>query len=137
MGKATTFQPQSLLIGECGDPYLLNLTQGDENAVPVRGELWRLSEEMLQNIDEYEGIQKGHYSREVINVAAERGCGTTICKAFCYFYAVKLGRSDVDAGLLGGTQISEYPAEEQKKRYKPIHHIQVKQLQYLGEEATT
>jgi hypothetical protein len=105
--------------------------------VPVRGELWRLSEEMLQNIDEYEGIQKGHYSREVIDVVAERGCGTAIYKAFCYFYAIKPGQSDVDAGLLGATRISEYPAEEQKKRYKPIHHIQVKQLQYLGEEATT
>jgi gamma-glutamylcyclotransferase (GGCT)/AIG2-like uncharacterized protein YtfP len=137
MGEATTLQPQSLVIGECGVPYLLNLTQGDENAVPVRGELWRLSEEMLQNIDEYEGIQKGHYSREVIDVAAELGCGTAIYKAFCYFYAIKPGQSDVDAGLLGATRISEYPAEEQKKRYKPIHHIQVKQLQYLGEEATT
>lgn len=136
MGEATTLAPISLVIGQCGVPYLLNLPD-DEEAKPVLGELWTVSDEMLRGIDEYEGIQKGHYSREEIEVVREHRCGTTTCKAFCYFYAVKPGASEVDASLMVETRISEYTAEQQKKRYKPIHHIQVKQLQYLGEEATT
>ncbi|CAB9505654.1 AIG2-like family [Seminavis robusta] len=137
LGEASTVRPQTLVIGQCGVPYLLDLRQ-DDDAKPVRGELWRLSEEMLQGIDEYEGIEKGHYVRKEIEVECTRRRGTTaICKAFCYFYAIKSGASDVEASLLQATRLAEYPAGEQKSNYKPIHHIQVKQLQYLGEHATT
>ena len=136
LGEVVTLKPQSLVIGQCGVPYLIGI-RDDPKAVPVQGELWRLSEEKLQGIDEYEGIEKGHYSREEIEVARKGFSGTTIYKSFCYFYALKPGKSDVDSSLLEASRIAEYPAEVQKKNYKPIHHIQVKQLQYLGEEATT
>lgn len=139
LGEATTVQAQSLVIGQCGVPYMINLDQ-DEEAKRVRGELWKLSDELLRGIDEYEGIRKGHYSREEIEVSGvQRGLlwESPNCKAFCYFYAIKPGESDVDASLLRAARISEYTAEEQKTQYKPIHHIQVKQLQYLGEQATT
>lgn len=106
--------------------------------MPVRGELYQLSNEVLQGIDEYEGIDKGHYSRQEIEVVVgKEEKGVRRCKAFCYFYAVKPGESKVDASLLEAPRIAEYTAEEQKQCYKPIHHIQVKQLQYLGEDATT
>ena len=91
---------------------MLNIAT-DEEARPVKGELWRLSEEMLQGIDEYEGIDKGHYSREEVDVIVtgkERSS-----KAYCYFYAVKAGASEVDASLLRAKRISEYPAEEQRR----------------------
>lgn len=139
LGEATTTEPRPLVIGQCGVPYLLNLPQ-DKDAKPVCGELWRLSNEMLNGIDDYEGIKKGHYSREEIGIVREEGCildGAFSCKAYCYFYAVKPGESDVEESLLSATRISKYTVEEQESLYKPIHHIQVKQLQYLGEKTTT
>jgi len=138
IGDATTEEPHSLVVGQCGVPYLIRISP-DDKARPVRGELWRISDEMLRGIDEYEGIYKGHYTREEIATVVMSGATGTreVHNAFCYFYAVKPGASDVDTSLSQAERISEYSAEEQKKRYKPIHHIQVKQLQYLGEEATT
>lgn len=148
LGEARTAQPQHLVIGECGVPYLIRETtpdsslkrtgyDTDEKKQPkiVRGELWRVSAETLRGIDEYEGIDKGHYSRQEIDVLV--GDQESGAKAFCYFYAIKQDKSQVDAGLLRAERIAEYTADQQKKRYKAIHHIQVKQLQYLGEEATT
>lgn len=144
LGEGSTAQPQSLVIGDCGVPYLIQTLSSDPLAKPVKGELWRISSEMLQGIDEYEGIQKRHYTRQEIGVvtvdaAIPAGGQTTqrFQKAFCYFYAIKPGESNIEASLLSASLISEYTAEEQKQQYKPIHHIKVKQLQYLGEEATT
>ena len=140
LGEGTTAKPQSLVIGHCGVPYLIRTPFPDDQAKPVRGELWRITSDMLRGIDDYEGIQKGHYSRHEIDVYVNvpgTMTKTRIQKAFCYFYAVKPGMSNVDASLLRAERIGEYTAKEQKQRYKPIHHIQVKQLQYLGEEATT
>lgn len=104
---------------------------------------------VARNSDEYESIAKGHY------IFATRNCCTLVVvvngqgrqllllaydhasKAFCYFYTIKRGASDVDVTLLQTERISEYTVEEQRQRYKPIHHIQVKQLQYLSEKVTT
>ena len=192
LGDAMTAQPQSLVIGQCGVPYMI-LQDFDDNAVDERaksvwGELWSVSTAMLQSIDEYEGTDKNHYTRQEItvikvqhgdrsllsngvpslslssslgdgrsnpNVTTASTTTTTTMKAFCYFRAVhkkitKIPRDtksayhreeeeedDEDSWLERADRISEYTVEEQRNRYKPIHHIQVKQLHYLGERATT
>ena len=166
LGNGTTKAPYSLVIGACGVPYLLPTSNHNstiingkqtsdkhqqEKAKQVKGELWRISNEMLRGIDDYEGIQKGHYTRQAIDVivvdqdshktgnttGSSREQDMRIQTAYCYFYAFKPGESKVDASLVQAERISEYTAEEQRKQYKPIHHIQVKQLQYLGEHSST
>lgn len=135
LGNSTTADPQTLVLGDCGVPYLVRTPFPDDKALNVKGELYKISGEILQNIDEYEGIDKCHYIRKEIPVVVS---GTSAVRmAFCYFYATKPGASGIDASLYQAERISEYTAEEQFKQYKPIHHIQAKQLQYLGEEATT
>ena len=126
MGEAVTAAPKSLVIGECGVPHLIGV-QDDPRASPVKGERWGLGGEMLQGIDQYEGIDKGHHSRQEIEVVGKRPLGLTIrYKAFCYFYAIKPGASDVDDTLLNAPRIPDYTVEDQKKSYKPINHNQVK-----------
>jgi len=68
----------------------------DHAAKRVKGELWRVSCEILQGIDEYEGIHKGHHTRQEIDdasldaVVPPGGQKTrTIEKAYWYFYANK------------------------------------------------
>ena len=134
LGSGTTATPQSLVIGDCGVPYLIRPKVPDSEALHVIGELWSISDEMLRNMDDYEGVDKNHYMREEIDIVCSNGVRTV---ALCYFYAVKTGASDVDKSLLQAPRIAEYTVGEQRRRYKPIHHIQVKQLEYLGEETTT
>lgn len=147
--NAETVEPHALVIGDCGVPYMLSkfllsnqeadLSAGKKNASPetptVRGELFLIDEEMMDGMDDYEGISKGHYAREMISV--KKQCAApgedTVISAWCYIYAHMQGGSASDRRLLNAPRISEYTAEEQKNQYKPIHHIQVKQLAYLRE----
>lgn len=150
---ATTTQPQRLVLGDCGVPYLLHSTcieqpsanAGDIVRSPrtprkVRGELFAVDTEALAGIDEYEGVSKGHYRRLPVSVTLPSGATS---EAQCYFYSCTPGAERRQEGgvvvgtpdrqLLAAPSLSEYTLVQQQQLYKPIKHIQVKQAQYLQE----
>ena len=149
VGSATTVQPHPLVVGQCGVPYLLDtLNETNPRAKHVRGKVWRISSDTVKNIDDYEDIGKNHYIRKEIDVALKDDDTARVdsmpmtgqpMRAFCYFYAMKQDprNAHLDESLMHADCIAEYTVQEQKKSYKPIHHIQAKQLQYLGERTST
>ena len=90
-----------------------------------------------------QGVEKGHYQRLPVSVTLpESGA---VCVAQCYFLKSTPGMSSVgvpddtdaagmiDPRLPEAECMSEYSPEQQRELYKPIRHIQVKQMLYLGE----
>merc|ERR1712154_364445 len=61
LGTAVTEQCYPLVVGDCGVPYLLDLPGEGKN---IEGELFRVTSEDLENMDQYEGVGKGHYGRK-------------------------------------------------------------------------
>jgi gamma-glutamylaminecyclotransferase len=119
VSKSTTVDPLALVVGDSGVPYLLLNIQGGKY---VRGEIWSVNDESLKGLDEYEGVGKGYYCRKTIRVTHDN----SIIEADAYF--------KIDAGTLQNKPfLDEYTLEFHKSHYKSIKHIQVKQLQYLGE----
>lgn len=122
-GTATTQEPYPLVVGESGVPYLLGDTPGTGEGIV--GELWRVSAEALEGLDEHEGIQKGHYERRCISVV--RHGDNTVVSADVYF------KVNSSAELRACEQHPEYTMEMHKELYCPIRHIEVKQQLYLGD----
>jgi gamma-glutamylcyclotransferase (GGCT)/AIG2-like uncharacterized protein YtfP len=124
---AQTREKIPLVVGDCGVPYLLGDLFGNPSASSIRGELYEISTTCLQNLDDYEGVSKGYYSRELINVIIPAPCGeiqTTDVEAFVYV----LRESSEE--LRSRTYLSEYDILTHKRVYNPIKHIQIKQKNY-------
>eukprot|EP01031_Cornospumella_fuschlensis_P030999 gene30999-37465_t len=125
-----------LVIGDCGVPYLLgDMPAGTGKC--VKGELWEISEEVLQGLDDYEGIAKGYYVRAEIDCIAipEEGIdsktgkkGQKVVKAQVYM----VSKSFRD--LREKDYVDEYTHEN--SRYQAIQHILVKQVAYYKEAST-
>jgi gamma-glutamylcyclotransferase (GGCT)/AIG2-like uncharacterized protein YtfP len=122
IAPVTTVEKLALVVGESGVPYLLADIEGGHN---IRGEVWRVDDETLKGLDEYEGVGKGYYCRKEVKVKQQNG---QVMTANAYF--------KIDAGALKNESfLEEYTLEFHKRNYKAIKHIQVKQLQYLGERS--
>ena len=143
---ATSSTKHLLLVGQCGVPYLslLPTDSGDDDAGYVVGELWQISPECLQNLDEYEGVGKGYYKRERIDLQLSRGEG---CSAFVYCLDTlpkdlrKTASSTVtktapDQSPNSREPLVEYTLEVHQALYNPVQHILVKQLGYIDHNAS-
>ncbi|KAL0476368.1 gamma-glutamylcyclotransferase [Acrasis kona] len=117
VGRATSVNKQALVVDDFGVPHLLNVKGGES----ISGEVWRVDEEALSGLDDYEGVNKEYYSREPIEVRLDNG---SVLSADAYY--------KVSAGSLAeGPFISEYTKSYHDKHYNPIKHAHAKQLQYL------
>ena len=131
-------QPMPLVLGESGVPYLLT-PQGDRaeaeasQAHRIVGELWQVSTEALQGLDEYEGVDKGYYSRTTIPVCVNNGMfgGSKDCMADVYVL------NNASQELVNRPRINEYTLEMHHRLYNAIVHVQRKQHAYLGWSAST
>lgn len=128
LGKATTVHPHALVIGDCGVPYLLGDVEGDAENHCIEGEVWEVSSVTLQNLDEYEGVGKGYYSRKEIPVVNSDG---KACTAEIYF--LKTSTEE----LRGKERLKEYSKEVHDIHYNAMRHILIKQELYLQGEAST
>ena len=127
LSTAETCEKIPLVIGDCGVPYLLGDLFGDTAAQSICGELYEISPTCLQNLDDYEGVAKEYYSRELIDVVLPSPSGelpATIVQAFVY---VLTSSSEY---LRSRPYLSEYDISTHKRLYNPIKHIQIKQKNY-------
>jgi hypothetical protein len=129
----------ALVVGESGVPYLL---KPNEDSVQTHasqlhcivGELWQVSSEALQGLDEYEGVDKGYYIRTSIPVH---------CNSLFSGFGFK-------QEYTANVYVLNNPSEEMKNRprikeytlgmhqlYNAIVHVQRKQHAYLGWSAST
>ncbi|KAL6045761.1 Gamma-glutamylcyclotransferase family protein [Balamuthia mandrillaris] len=135
LGDAQTVEAYPMVLGECGVPYLLGGLKPGEG-LPIRGELWRVTSDTLQSLDDYEGVHKGYYTRREVRVRCcqadsaenekEKEETEIEMKAQAYFKAA------FDDVLREAKFLQEYTLELHRQHYKPIRHILVKQLKYLG-----
>lgn len=119
VGVATTMECYPLVFGDCNVPYML---REKGTGKQVKGEVWRVSADSLLGMDDYEGVNKGYYSREFITVS----CNDTSMETNVYFKLEHSGE------LLQRPMHEEYSLEYHLAHYQPIRHIQVKQKAYLG-----
>jgi gamma-glutamylcyclotransferase (GGCT)/AIG2-like uncharacterized protein YtfP len=147
VGKARTVRAARLVVGESGVPYcFFDCGSAVTDAMRVRGELWKVNEEGLQGLDEYEGVGKGHYARRLIEVDDESksshdndnddddndGADSPRVRAYVYEPSAAFG-AKLGAALGGLKSIEEYTLDTHKQLYRPIAHIEVKQALYLSE----
>jgi gamma-glutamylcyclotransferase (GGCT)/AIG2-like uncharacterized protein YtfP len=150
IGPARTVDKMALVIGDSGVPYLLgdyiNDSRGFDNnndagAVSDRrkmivGELWEVSVEALQGLDDYEGLTKGYYNRVSIDIqllndnSSSSISGEDVVKADVYVLNVST------EDLKNREFIECYTVEIHNALYKPIQHIQVKQFNYFKVPST-
>jgi gamma-glutamylcyclotransferase (GGCT)/AIG2-like uncharacterized protein YtfP len=124
ISDAITCDDFALVVGDCGVPYLLGDVSGEGAALnKIRGELWRVSDEALRGLDDYEGLSKGYYSRKLINVIDDDDNDST--SAFVYLL------NSSSSELKTRQRINEYTLQMHKELYKPVRHIQVKQFNYF------
>lgn len=129
IGTATTVEPHALVIGDCGVPYLLGDVEGDPENHRIEGEIWEVSRVTLQNLDEYEGVGKGYYSRKEIPVIDSDG--TT---GAAHIYVLKVSTEE----LRGKERLREYSEEAHDDNYNAMRHILIKQELYMqGKSSTT
>jgi len=138
-GKALTVGRFPLVIGNSGVPYCLWDSKGSGHQ--IEGELYWIDSETLDGLDEYEGVCKRHYRREMIEVMLTGGNGndgkskgvmqpsyTGKIKTWCYF------KSSSDDLLRQKVYHRSYTRSFHDKHYHAIKHIQVKQQLYLEKE---
>mmetsp|Transcript_16301 Transcript_16301/g.24567 ORF Transcript_16301/g.24567 Transcript_16301/m.24567 type:complete len:588 (-) Transcript_16301:62-1825(-) len=127
ISRAVTRDMHRLVVGKCGVPYLsLGVAQDGvfgSSGNRVRGELWCVSSECLQNLDDYEGISKDYYSRKSIFVCTEGKEEPVEAQVYCINF--------IPSELSSEPFIEEYTLDMHKELYNPIQHIQVKQLSYI------
>jgi gamma-glutamylcyclotransferase (GGCT)/AIG2-like uncharacterized protein YtfP len=133
----TRLQPMALVLGESGVPYLLKHMGGQTAADAsqlhcIIGELWEVSSEALQGLDEYEGVSKGYYSRATIPVY-----GTGLFAGLMQRLADVYVLNDVPPELAMRPRINEYTLDMHHRLYNAIVHVQRKQHAYLGWNAST
>jgi hypothetical protein len=130
-------QPMALVLGESGVPYLLRPSPSDSEADVsklhlIAGELWEVSTEALQNLDDYEGVDKGYYSRITIPV---HGIGAIA--EFIQRQADVYVLNNASDDLANRPRIKEYTLDMHHRFYNSIVHVQRKQHAYLGWNAST
>eukprot|EP00026_Physarum_polycephalum_P005786 Phypoly_transcript_05824.p1 GENE.Phypoly_transcript_05824~~Phypoly_transcript_05824.p1 ORF type:complete len:588 (+),score=94.49 Phypoly_transcript_05824:110-1765(+) len=120
---AKTDEKYPLVVGKSCVPYLL----GDlpNTGHQIIGEVWEVDEVSLQNLDEYEGIGKGYYSRRTIPVTSKNG--KQKLHADVYF------KTESSPELRASPFLPEYSLDFHLKNYNAIMHIMVKQQLYMGD----
>lgn len=116
--EVVTFDCFPLVVGACGVPYLLLDRKGHGHH--VRGELWSVNADALEGLDQYEGVDKGYYTRSAIQVEASG----KLCEAQVYTMA----KSPDEFSCL--PHLEEYTLEHHQG-YNAVVHIQLKQQLYL------
>jgi hypothetical protein len=127
----------TLVLGESGVPYLLRAreVQVESDASQehhIIGELWEVSNEAMQGLDEYEGVSKGYYSRTTILVHGI-GAFARFKEWTAYVYVLNHAAEE----LAKRPHINEYTLDMHKQMYNAIVHVQRKQHAYLGWSAST
>ncbi|KAL3653918.1 hypothetical protein CASFOL_003599 [Castilleja foliolosa] len=113
LGPHTTVEAFPLVCGPYGIPYLINLPGSGRR---IRGELYSVSSGPgLARLDELEGLDRGHYERLPVSVAAvdESGGGERVLEVEAYFAHRGFGE-----GLwkrCGEEGLGEFSAEMGKK----------------------
>lgn len=120
--EVVTKEKFPLVVGDCGVPYLLYRHKGQ--GYNIKGELWKVSSSCLKNLDEYEGISKQYYTRELITVKLGE---EQVAEREVFVYTLNMKDDEV---LLQHEHIPEYTYEIHKLQYHAVDHIQVKQLNY-------
>ena len=133
IANAQTLKPWPLVVGRCGVPYVLLKQPGPLGEQRVHGELWRIDEESLAALDDYEGITKGYYGRDQVEceVEANESCPDGVVKAQMFGVTDPSHFWDEDE-LRSLHCISEYSLERHKESYSAIEHISLKQQLYLA-----
>jgi hypothetical protein len=112
----------------------------------VLGEIWEVDKETLANLNQYEGVSKGHYERVTIQVKRRGGDDR---RFQAYVYRARYDRVSASASPDGETRFhkercgreqccaqhmpQEYTLQYHERHYNPIRHIQVKQSLYFKE----
>ena len=140
ISNAITIDKYALIMGNCCVPYVLDVDVDDVGhdsgncGDRILGELWDVDYETLVNLDDYEGVNKGHYKRKAIKIETmEKNENGDIVEAFIY---MKASNDNVDLNDENVQFVKEYEYQFHCQYYSPIKHIQVKQLAYLGEDFT-
>lgn len=119
---ATSIGASSAVLWGKSTPSFSNRTglEGER----IHGELWRVSPECLRNLDDYEGISKQYYQRKKIAVQLHDARNTLmIADVYCVSF--------LPDHLTNGPFLEEYTLTYHRECYRPIAHIQVKQLNYI------
>jgi hypothetical protein len=125
----------------------------------IKGEVWLISDETLDGLDDYEGINKGYYVRQTIDVRLLKdnvvvGDDGNLSQPSSSLSSINnINRQDtittLQAQVYGLTHIPEslsnqklvyvpeYTLSFHRNHYKPIRHIQVKQQKHLRDEVGT
>jgi hypothetical protein len=90
----------------------------------IHGELWSVSAECLDNLDDYEGVSKQYYERKRISVQLEDSSNSLVTAEV---YCVR----SLPEHLATGPFLDDYSLSLHREFYRPVAHIQVKQLGYL------
>merc|ERR1712228_353269 len=139
IGNAETVNMYPLMMGDCNVPYVLDLNQeqnkNKEIGQKILGELWHIDYETLIGLDDYEGVNKGHYKRKKIAVVMTADDDGNEYKEKDEIEANIYMKADCqNIDLSKAELLKEFDYEYHKKHYSPIKHIQVKQLAYLDED---
>ncbi len=126
--SAKTVSNMKLVVGLCGVPYLYS--EVDSSGFRIIGELYQVTESCLRGLDEYEGLSKGYYNRQLISVEAVRNKATVFIDAFVYTL------NNPSSQLKEKEPTHEYSLNMHRSLYSPIAHIQVKQIAYFGLPST-
>ena len=137
VGGGRMVKARHLVVGDSGVPYLevgrgekVGEEGGERKKCSVKGEIWKVGPEALENLDAYEGVGKKYYVRVPLEVELLGGEGEEGRVLECQVY----GLEEFGEGLRGLCGLEEYTEEVHRERYRAVQHIQVKQLKYLGLE---
>jgi hypothetical protein len=123
----------------------------------IKGEVWLISDETLDGLDDYEGINKGYYVRQTIDVSLLKdyvvveddgklsqpsslsSINNINQQDTITLQAQVYGLIHMPEGLSNQklVYVPEYTLSFHRNHYKPIRHIQVKQQKHLRDEVGT
>lgn len=149
VSEAITVDAVPLVVGDCGVPYVLgdmikkdsedDCISSSSPIVPVIGEVWEVSSSCLKNLDDYEGISKGYYSRQTVKYSyytqsnkKETELHTKMSDQEAFIYVLNHSTAELRAK----PKLSEYTLEMHLELYRPIQHIQIKQKNYYKVAST-
>ncbi len=85
LGNAVTVPTYSMISVSHAVITLFPVIRPNENGRPVAGEIYTVDDEVLERLDRLEGVLKGMYSRELIDVTVPLANGERLpSKAFIY-----------------------------------------------------
>ena len=157
VATAITKQMHLLSVGDCGVPYLSLLSPDEAGTVDgcgcVVGELWEVSEDCLRNLDDYEGVSKGYYRRDAIDVCltGQGLLSNPLRRANVYHLVTPLRQlknvatvvmsknnsADGNAITIDSEPKVEYTLKMHTALYNAVRHIQVKQMSYIHHTPST